>query len=263
MVPRSAAPDQARDPGRAPPGSEELVLVAPSTSPAAPAARADAVRPHHLVVLVLDDVAVPDELAGRRESRAHPRDLSRIRDDVVLDAGLPGLGRRYPVCLERATSSPSSTRPFRPDLERHLVDVHRVRIAREVEHLPDLGGTEDGFSVTASCHFRSVQIPAATVPRRASTGPVELLLRLAGAFRSFSMSEASRMRLRRKRRGRGQPEKSGRRRVVCVHRRDDAVLQDPPRGVGIRLVEIDTWSAPPNGSSGPTFRRTWLLGERS
>jgi hypothetical protein len=29
--------------------------------------RPDAVRPHHLVVFVLDDVAVPDELAGRVE----------------------------------------------------------------------------------------------------------------------------------------------------------------------------------------------------
>jgi hypothetical protein len=52
------------------------------------------------------------------------------------------------------------------------------------------------------------------------------------------------MRLRRKRRGRGQPEKSGRRRVVGVDRRHDAVLQDLPRGVGIRLAEVDAWSAP-------------------
>ena len=48
--------------------------------------RTDAVGPHHLVVLVLDDVAVPDELARRGEARPHPRDLAGISDDRVLEA---------------------------------------------------------------------------------------------------------------------------------------------------------------------------------
>ena len=55
--------------------------------------RPDPVRPHHLVVLVLDDVAVPDELARRVELRPDAGHLARIGDDGVLEAGLPGLGR--------------------------------------------------------------------------------------------------------------------------------------------------------------------------
>src|SRR3990167_54790 len=53
---------------------------------------ADAQWPHHLVVLVLDDVAVPDELAGRVELYAQTRDLAGVGDDRILEAGLPGLG---------------------------------------------------------------------------------------------------------------------------------------------------------------------------
>src|SRR5687767_11079571 len=56
--------------------------------------RADAVRPHHLVVFVLHDVAVPDELPGRVELRSHPRHLAWIGDHGVLEAGLPGVCRR-------------------------------------------------------------------------------------------------------------------------------------------------------------------------
>src|SRR5215208_6638199 len=48
--------------------------------------RTHAIRPHHLVVLVLDDVAVPDELPGHDEPCPHPRHLSRVGDHRVLDA---------------------------------------------------------------------------------------------------------------------------------------------------------------------------------
>lgn len=39
---------------------------------------------HHLVILVLDDVTVPSELASRGEFQADPRDLTGICDDGVL-----------------------------------------------------------------------------------------------------------------------------------------------------------------------------------
>src|SRR5215217_7020251 len=55
--------------------------------------RADAVRAHHLVVLVLDDVAVPDELAGRVELGPDAGDLTWVGDDGVLDAAFGRLGR--------------------------------------------------------------------------------------------------------------------------------------------------------------------------
>ena len=167
---------------------------------------------------------------------------------VSLTPDSQGLGRRYhPVRLERETRPPRrrarALRPRPRTSPRGCASGAHRPVRLNISQTSVAPTT--GFSVTASCHFRSVQIPAATVPRRASTGPSELLLRLGGAFRSLlDESEASRMRLRRKRRGRGQSEKSGRRRVVGVDRRHDAVLQDPPRGVGIRLVEVDTWSAP-------------------
>src|SRR4029450_457289 len=51
----------------------------------------DAVGPHHLVVFVLDDVAVPDEQAGAVEGCLHAGDLAGVGDDGVLAACLPGL----------------------------------------------------------------------------------------------------------------------------------------------------------------------------
>ena len=53
----------------------------------------DAVGPHHFVVLVLDDVAVPDELAGVGEPQPQPGHLARVGDHGVLPAVLPGLRR--------------------------------------------------------------------------------------------------------------------------------------------------------------------------
>src|SRR5688572_16400054 len=55
--------------------------------------RPDAIRSHHLVVFVFDDVAVPDELAGYRERHSHARNLAGIRDDGVLPAVLPRMRR--------------------------------------------------------------------------------------------------------------------------------------------------------------------------
>ena len=51
--------------------------------------RADTVRPHHFVVLVLDNVAVPDELARRIELGAHAGDLAGVGDDRVFPAIFP------------------------------------------------------------------------------------------------------------------------------------------------------------------------------
>src|SRR5918995_4038018 len=55
----------------------------------------DPVRPHHLVVLVLDDVAVPDELSSVPELHADPGYLARVGDHRVLEPTLPGLGSAW------------------------------------------------------------------------------------------------------------------------------------------------------------------------
>src|SRR5512132_4183722 len=52
----------------------------------------DPVRAHHLVVLVLDDVAVPDEQPGAVVGRLDAGDLAGVGDDGVLASGLPRLG---------------------------------------------------------------------------------------------------------------------------------------------------------------------------
>jgi hypothetical protein len=46
----------------------------------------DAVRSHHFVVLVFDDVAMPDELARGVEPGPDAGDLPRIGDDRILEA---------------------------------------------------------------------------------------------------------------------------------------------------------------------------------
>jgi hypothetical protein len=103
----------------------------------------DAVWPHHLVVFVLYDVAVPDELARRVELRPHACDLAGIGDDGVLETVLPRLGRGYiAVKLNRfhnltviIQDQTLAVHHFKYD----LVNVHRVRITcwydPELHHL--------------------------------------------------------------------------------------------------------------------------------
>ena len=50
----------------------------------------DAIGPHHLVVLVLDDVTMPDELPGHIEFCPDACDLARVSDNRILQTHLPG-----------------------------------------------------------------------------------------------------------------------------------------------------------------------------
>jgi hypothetical protein len=89
------------------------------------------------VILVLDDVAVPDEETGAIERRPDARDLARVGDDRVLaGACLPSLGATH--CTGRDILSVH-------DLEQDLVDVDRVRVGGEVVQLPDFGRTDGGI----------------------------------------------------------------------------------------------------------------------
>src|SRR6266542_2938350 len=54
---------------------------------------ADRVWPHHLVVLVLDDVAMPHVASREVEQGLDPGDLVRVGDDHVFVARLPGFRR--------------------------------------------------------------------------------------------------------------------------------------------------------------------------
>ena len=94
--------------------------------------RPDVVRPHHLVVLVLDDVAVPDIQASDVEPGLDAGDLVRIGDDRVLEARLPGFRR----------SGGSAERLPVDDLELHQVDVDGVGVGREIVDLPRFGGAD-------------------------------------------------------------------------------------------------------------------------
>jgi hypothetical protein len=62
----------------------------------------DGVGPHHFVVLVLDDVAVPGEAAGQVELRLDARDLARKCRHRVLKTGFPRPRRDY--CAQRRPS---------------------------------------------------------------------------------------------------------------------------------------------------------------
>jgi len=50
----------------------------------------DVVRPHHLVIFMLDDVAMPDKAAGSVEMSDHPGDFAGIGDDCIFEAGFGG-----------------------------------------------------------------------------------------------------------------------------------------------------------------------------
>src|SRR6186713_2602723 len=100
--------------------------------------RTDPVRPHHLVVLVLDDVAVPDELALVVELQPEPGDLIRVANDRVLEAALPGLGPSW-LANGMDVGVPFLVKVDRlpvHDLERHLVHVHGVSVGGHVVELP-------------------------------------------------------------------------------------------------------------------------------
>src|SRR5215218_441144 len=92
----------------------------------------DAVGPHHLVVLVFEDVAVPDEQSGAVEQRLHARDLVWVGDDGVLATGLPALRWARGSVPDRLAAD---------DLKGHLVYVDRMGVGGEVVELPDLDGS--------------------------------------------------------------------------------------------------------------------------
>src|SRR5512132_2834308 len=85
---------------------------------------------------MLDDVAVPDALAGRGESRFEPDDLSRVGDDRVLESSFPWLRRGDgAVKLDRfddLTLGIEDETLAVHELERDFVDVHRVGVGGRV-----------------------------------------------------------------------------------------------------------------------------------
>src|SRR5206468_12370112 len=96
--------------------------------------RSDPIRPHHLVVLVLHDMAVPHVEAGQIEPGLHPGDLPGVGDHGVLVAGLPAL---------RSSGGTAGAEPLPvDDLELNLVNVDGVSVHGEVVDLPDLRGAE-------------------------------------------------------------------------------------------------------------------------
>ena len=90
------------------------------------AARAvgDAVGPHHLVVLVLEDVALPDVEPLDVEGGVHAGDLAGVRDDGVLPAGLGELGRAGALQGARRRIEGLAI----DHLELHQVEVDRVGV---------------------------------------------------------------------------------------------------------------------------------------
>ena len=109
-------------------------IAATMASVAVPVSGPDPIRPHHLVVLVLDDVAMPNEQAGTVEERLHACDFAGVGDHGVLAAALPAL---------RGAGDAFKRLPVH-HLEGDLVDVDRVGVRGEVVELPDLDRANRG-----------------------------------------------------------------------------------------------------------------------
>lgn len=71
--------------------------------------RTNAVRAHHLVIFMLNDVTVPYILSGRFELQPDAGDLCRVGDDGVFPPVFPGL---------------------RSDRGRPLFDMHSLAVVR-------------------------------------------------------------------------------------------------------------------------------------
>jgi hypothetical protein len=186
--------------------------------------------PHHLVVFVLDDVAVPDELARPSEARLESRHLARVGDDRVLKAAFPWLWRSDLACeLDRLDDLPIFVEDEAlavHDLEHDFVDVHRVGIRGGVVDLPALGRADRGFSVTGSIQWRIVQTPAETVPRSASTGPSTSSPSSSVPSLASSISATCRVTVAAGSGDRRQPEELRRGRGVGADRGNDPKLHD-------------------------------------
>src|SRR5262252_7461988 len=94
---------------------------------------------HHLVVLVLEDVAVPDEAACGAELRLDACNLTGVGDDRILEPGLSRL--RRPGWPDGRAGVRVKLLPV-DYLELHRVYMNGVCVLGVVEDLPDLGGTE-------------------------------------------------------------------------------------------------------------------------
>src|SRR3972149_5757922 len=105
--------------------------------------RPNTVWPHHLVVLMRNDVTMPDKCAWCVELCPDAGDLARIGGDRVLEADLPGL-RRPHIAAEldgvHRLTCPRIEYQRLPvhHFKRHLVDMHGVGIGCEVVELPHL-----------------------------------------------------------------------------------------------------------------------------
>jgi hypothetical protein len=90
--------------------------------------------PHHLVVLVFDNVAVPDIEARDVEAGLYRSDLTRVGDDRVLEAFLPG----HDAHGHGGWDHPGDRGPaqyLKPD----QMDVDGMGIHREIVYIPLLG----------------------------------------------------------------------------------------------------------------------------
>src|SRR6476620_3128976 len=114
-------------------------------------------RPHHIVVLMFDDVAVMhvslrrDHACWQLEFRANRREISGIHLDGILEAARLRRGRKHRRSRERCWIDPardavrSGVRRLKclgiegraaDDLERYEMQVHRMCIAGEIDVYP-------------------------------------------------------------------------------------------------------------------------------
>ncbi len=105
----------------------------------------DEQRPHHLVVFMFDDVAVPDVEPGDVKIGLDAHDLAGIRNHRVLVALF--IGQRRILCPGRDEVPECEGARIQVlalhHLETNLVQVDRMRIGGGIEDLPDFGAVEE------------------------------------------------------------------------------------------------------------------------
>jgi len=81
-------------------------------------------RPHHLVILMFDDVAVPDVVAGQIKLHLDPSYFARIGDDRIFETGFPRFWLLHAIG------------PTSKHLKFHQVNMNGVSILGEIMDRP-------------------------------------------------------------------------------------------------------------------------------
>ena len=163
----------------------------------------DEVGSHHLVVLVFNDVAVPDIQPRKIKQGFDARDLFRVGDDGVLEAGLPAFRRSGGAASNGCRLTSWNWTSWMWIGWASSVKLCISQISMEFKA---------GFSVIGSSQPIGTGFPEpSSVPSRAATGPSK-----PGNVLASSLSDTCRVRARRPQRLERGQRRAGRDHGWCL-----------------------------------------------